>query len=158
MGNSMAISSVDRLPQPYLAAATEQARLDAEVVGEWLINNLGDPLPQLDCTQEFFVGVALSLKLCRWETQAITAHLAAGLRSGPELLWQVFQSRDDPSLRELVNHVGAAVARIEHDNFLWSADEESFKGFRLAISTDEDEENLLEWVADLLIKSAGDHE
>lgn len=158
MGNSMAVSSAESLPQPYIAAVIEQARLDAEVVGEWLFNNFGDSLPQLGFTQEILLGVALSLKLCRWETHGITAHLDDGLRSGPELLRQVFQSRDDPSLGELVNRVGAAVARIEHDHFLWSADKENLKGFCLGISTDDDEEKLLELVADLLIKSAGEHE
>lgn len=155
MDGAAVASDVDCFPTAYTAAMAELARADAEIVGRWLLDNLGASVVHQELTSDFILGVALSLKFCQWEVRGIRAHLEAGLPSGPQLLSQVFALRDAATLGEMVTFVGAEVARLSYEGFLWAIEQVELRAFSLAIQADLDEELLLEAVANYLTIRVG---
>lgn len=151
-----AMTETESFPEPFTAALAKMALADAEFVGRWLRNNLGDSVAQQKLSREFVLGIALGLKLCQWEARGIGTHIVRGIPSGPQLVVTAFNLYDSPQLMDLVRVVGAGVCRITFEDFLWAADDQELEAFSLAVQTDADEERLLDLMAEYLANRVGE--
>lgn len=151
MPNSTVVSEICGFPQAFSIAVAEEARLDAEIVGKWLVANLGETVRTTPLPGELILGVALGLRLCRWEVSMIQVHLDNGLPSGPQILAKTIQEWAGPELQEFVLSVGTRITQVCHEKFLWAAETPNL-GFLCAVQSDEEDDLLIECVADFLAR------
>lgn len=142
---------------PELVAAVKtQAELDAVGVAEFLRSS-GILLPtetggycHLSLAPCVLLGLALAIRLRRWELNHIRVHVDAGLPTSAEVFDKVTQFLSGQALNQFVMQTSVQALRLYHESFVWSAPECDL-GVDIAIIAQEDEQ-FLDALAEFLIQ------
>lgn len=104
----------------------------------------------LSVSPEAVLGLALAIRLRRWESQGFRIHTDAGLPDSRTVLHRVLTELEGPTLKEFVESNSIRTLRLIHDQILWSADVSSLRG-DIAMLVEADDE-IIDAVANFLIE------
>lgn len=131
----------------------DQANKDADAVAEFLISRgLFDPNSTSrgpGFTVDQLLGIALSLRLRRWELNGIRVHVEAGLPTSEEVLNQVCNQTRARTLKKIVEDNWTLTILTFHESILWWTDQCDLAG-DIAIVANEDS-NFVDAIVDFLV-------
>lgn len=138
----------------FVAAVRRQAESDAEAVGEFIRSLPHGPKPDavepVQIAPEILLGLALAIRLRRWELNHIRVHIDAGVSSSSEVFGRIATLKRGRELEEFVSRESVNALRVFHDSFLWSASDCDLR-VDIAIVAQEDDQ-FLDAIVDFLFQ------